>query len=246
MNDEQHGWLADVVRPTGPALVLATHNPKKLIEMRRLLEELKLEVTVLGLADLPNSQVPRETGKTFEENALIKARAAAADHGLPALADDSGLEVDALNGMPGIRSARWAGPEASDEENLELLLRQIDDVPDADRGARFVSAMALVVPGQEGAGQEGAGQDGAGQDGAEQATEHVVRGVWPGHITLEPTGSEGFGYDPIFAPDDAKGTAAQLDPADKDVRSHRGQALRLILPLVVETLSAEVSAAKED
>ena len=227
MNDEQHGWLADVVRPAGPALVLATHNPKKLIEMRRLLEELRLEVTVLGLADLPNSQVPRETGKTFEENALIKARAAAADHRLPALADDSGLEVDALNGMPGIRSARWAGSEATDEENLELLLRQIDDVPDADRGARFVSAMALVVPGEQGA-------------------EHVVRGVWPGRITLEPTGSEGFGYDPIFAPDDAKGTAAQLDPADKDERSHRGQALRLILPLVVDTVSADASGAKGD
>ncbi|MGJ6981425.1 RdgB/HAM1 family non-canonical purine NTP pyrophosphatase [Aestuariimicrobium soli] len=205
--------------------MLATHNPKKLVEMQRLLEELQVEATVLGLADLPNSRVPRETGKTFEENALIKARAAAAEHGLPALADDSGLEVDALNGMPGIRSARWAGPEATDEENLELLLRQIDDVDEADRGARFVSAMALVVPSSDG-----------------ELTEHVVRGEWPGRITAEPTGSEGFGYDPIFAPADAKGTAAQLDPADKDERSHRGQALRLILPKVVETVTATTGA----
>ncbi|WP_211217346.1 MULTISPECIES: RdgB/HAM1 family non-canonical purine NTP pyrophosphatase [Aestuariimicrobium] len=205
--------------------MLATHNPKKLVEMQRLVEEMKLDVAVLGLADLPNSVAPPETGTTFEENALIKARAAAAAHGLPALADDSGLEVDALNGMPGIRSARWAGSDATDEENLELLLRQIDDVPEADRRARFVSAMALVVPGAHG-----------------ERREHVVRGEWPGHITVEPSGSEGFGYDPIFAPDNAKGTAAQLDPDEKDKRSHRGQALRLIMPLVAQTLAADQSA----
>lgn len=216
--EPQAAWLADVVRPEGNTLVLATHNAKKLAEMRRLLDEHNLDVTVLGMGDLARFDVPAETGRTFEDNALIKARAAAEAHGMPALADDSGLEVDALNGMPGIRSARWAGSEATDEDNLELLLRQIDDVAEADRGARFVSAIALVVPSSDG------------------VREHVVRGEWPGHITVEPSGSEGFGYDPIFAPDNAKGTAAQLDPTEKDQRSHRGQALRQIVAVIAEEL----------
>jgi len=189
-------------------VVLATHNAKKLAELRRLVEAAGLDVTVLGLSDLPGYPEPAETETTFEGNALIKARAAVAETGRIALADDSGIAVDRLNGMPGVRSARWAGPGSTDLANNELLLRQLDDVPEPHRTAQFVCAMAMVTP-----------------DGSE-----VVRhGVVEGRLVREPRGENGFGYDPLFVPDGHERTTAELDPAAKDAISHRGRAVRAIL-----------------
>lgn len=189
-------------------VVLATHNAKKLAELRRLVTAAGLDVHVLGLSELPPYEEPAETETTFEGNALIKARAAVRETGRIALADDSGIAVDRLNGMPGVRSARWAGPGASDEDNNLLLLRQLDDVLDPHRTARFVCAMALVTP-----------------DGAE-----IVRhGVVDGRLISSPRGENGFGYDPLFVPDGHEETTAELDPAVKDAISHRGRAVRAIL-----------------
>ncbi|MDN5859122.1 MAG: non-canonical purine NTP pyrophosphatase, partial [Pseudonocardia sp.] len=150
-----------------------------------------------------------ETGATFGENALAKARDAAAASGLPAVADDSGLAVDALNGMPGVLSARWCGRHGADEENVTLVLGQLHDVPDERRGARFVCAAALVLPG---------------------GPEILVHGEWPGRLARAPRGTNGFGYDPIFVPDGEERTSAELSPAAKDAASHRGRALRALLP----------------
>lgn len=189
-------------------VVLATHNAKKLAELRRLVEAASLPVTVLGLADLPAAPEPAETETTFEGNALIKARDAVARTGRIALADDSGIAVDRLNGMPGVRSARWAGPGSTDADNNTLLLRQLDDVPDPHRRARFVCAMAMAAP-----------------DGRE-----VVRhGVVEGRLLHGPRGDKGFGYDPLFVPDGHDLSTAELDPAAKDAISHRGRAVRAIL-----------------
>ena len=194
---------------TGTVL-LATRNPHKLTELRRLLAAGGVtELAVIGLDEVAEYQEPAETGVSFEENALIKARAAAAATGLPALADDSGLAVDALNGMPGVLSARWSGRHGDDVANLELLLAQMSDVPDARRGAQFVCAAALVLP-----------------DG----TERVLRATWPGMLATAARGSNGFGYDPIFVPDGESRTSAELSPEEKDAASHRGQALRAMLP----------------
>jgi len=189
-------------------VVLATHNPKKLAELRRLVAEAHAGLRVLGLDDVAAYPEPAETEWTFEGNALLKARACVTATGLPALADDSGLEVDALNGMPGVRSARWAGPGASDAENLALLLRQTADLPDDRRRARFVCAMALVLP-----------------DG----TEHVIERAMPGRLVGEPRGANGFGYDPAFVADGRAVTNAELTPAEKDAISHRGQAVRAMV-----------------
>jgi XTP/dITP diphosphohydrolase len=146
---------------------------------------------------------------TFEENALAKARDAVAATGRPAVGDDSGIAVDALNGMPGVLSARWAGTARDDGANLRLLLEQLADVPDERRGGAFVCAAALVTP---------------------AGAETVVRGEWPGTITRAPRGANGFGYDPIFRPAGEDVTSAELAPAAKDRLSHRGRALRLLLP----------------
>jgi XTP/dITP diphosphohydrolase len=188
--------------------LLATANPHKLDELRRLLAP--EELTVLGLADLGGEYTePVEDGATFEDNALIKARAACRASGLPALADDSGLAVDALNGMPGVLSARWSGRHGDDAANLELVLAQVAAVPDERRGAAFVCAAALVLP-----------------DG----TSEVLRATWRGALARAPRGGNGFGYDPIFVPSGLDVTSAELDPAQKDAISHRGQALRAMLP----------------
>lgn len=165
-------------------------------------------LTLLSLSDVPPFEEAPETGATFEENALAKARDAYAATGIPAVADDSGLAVEALNGMPGVLSARWSGAHGDDVANLELLLGQLRDVPDERRGAAFVSACALV--------------SGAG--------ETVVRGEWTGAIAREPRGEGGFGYDPIFVPDGSGLSAAELTPAEKDAASHRGRALALLVP----------------
>jgi XTP/dITP diphosphohydrolase len=198
-------------------VLLATANQGKLAELRALLPD---SVTVLGLADVAHYDALPETGATFEDNALLKARQAADETGIVALADDSGLEVEALNRMPGVLSARWSGVHGNDPANNALLLAQIADVPDEQRGAAFVSAVALVTP-----------------DGREE----VTRGRWPGRIVREPRGSNGFGYDPLFVPaeSDADGTgrtSAELSAAEKNALSHRGRAIRTMLPTILEVL----------
>ena len=191
-------------------LLVATRNAAKLVELRRLLDAERIAgVRVLGLADVPEFPEEPETGATFAENALAKARDATKATGLAAVADDSGLAVDALGGMPGVLSARWAGRHGDDRANLELVLGQLADVPDERRGAAFVCAAALVVPG----GQE-----------------VVVHGEWTGRLVRAPRGSNGFGYDPIFVPDGETRTSAELAPEEKDALSHRGRAMRALLP----------------
>jgi XTP/dITP diphosphohydrolase len=191
-------------------LLLATRNPGKLVELRRMLAAADVGgVEVVGLADLPPYPDAPETGATFAENALAKARDAVAATGLPAVGDDSGLAVDALNGMPGVLSARWSGAHGDDLANLRLLLGQLADVPDERRGAAFVCAAALVRP-----------------DGSET----VVHGEWRGALTRAPRGRNGFGYDPIFVPEGETRTSAELPSVEKDAVSHRGRALRALLP----------------
>lgn len=191
-------------------VLLATRNAKKLVELRRILEsEGVTGIEVVGLDAVPEFPEAPETGATFEDNAIAKAADAAKATGLPAVADDSGLAVDALNGMPGVFSARWSGRHGDDQANLDLLLGQLTDVPDSRRGGAFVSASALVLPG---------------------GAEVVVRGEWRGTIIREQRGANGFGYDPIFVPEGETRTSAQLTPEEKDADSHRGRALRLLLP----------------
>jgi XTP/dITP diphosphohydrolase len=191
-------------------VVLATRNAKKLVELRRILDaEGVTGVEVVGLDAVPPFPEAPETGATFEETALAKAGDAAKATGLPAVADDSGLAVDALSGMPGVFSARWSGKHGNDQANLDLVLGQLADVPDDRRGAAFVCAAALVVP-----------------DGEEV----VVRGEWRGTIIREERGGNGFGYDPIFVPEGESRTSAELSAEEKDADSHRGRALRQLLP----------------
>ncbi len=198
-----------------PLIVVATHNAKKAVELRRVLATEALGVQVLTLDEVAGYPEPAETEPSFEDNALIKARAAAHETGLVAVADDSGLAVDLLNGMPGVRSARWAGPRATDAENLELLIRQLEDTAFEQRTARFVCAMAMVTP-----------------DGREW----TVTADMPGRLVLEPRGSNGFGYDPIFIANGQHGTNAELSPDAKDAISHRGRAVRALVPLLREVL----------
>lgn len=191
-------------------LLLATRNAKKLGELRRIVAAEGLSgIEVIGLADVPSFPEAPETAPDFEGNAVAKARDAVAATGLAAIADDSGLAVDALNGMPGVLSARWSGRHGDDEANLDLVLGQLRDVPDERRGAQFVCAAALVLPSGE---------------------ETVVRGEWRGTLIRERRGANGFGYDPIFRPDGEGRTSAELEPAEKDAASHRGLALRALLP----------------
>ncbi|SDK89528.1 XTP/dITP diphosphohydrolase [Actinopolyspora mzabensis] len=191
-------------------LLLATRNAAKLAELRRILDDAGVAgLHVIGLDDVSEFPEAPETGATFEANAVAKAVDAARATGLPAVADDSGLAVDALNGMPGVLSARWAGGHGDDRANLDLVLAQLGDVPDERRGAAFVAAAALVTP---------------------EGSETVVRGTWPGRLIREPRGSNGFGYDPIFVPEGETRTSAELSAAEKDADSHRGRALRELLP----------------
>jgi XTP/dITP diphosphohydrolase len=205
-------------------VVLATNNAKKLAELRRLVAAEAPHIEVLGLADVATYPEPAETERTFEGNALLKARACVAATGLPALADDSGLAVDVLNHMPGVRSARWAGPGASDEENNSLLLRQLADVPPTERTARFVCAMALALP-----------------DGSE----HVRVGVMHGRLAVSPAGQNGFGYDPLFVADGYTMTNGELGPSTKDAISHRGRAVRAILPVLIAEMRRLELVARE-
>lgn len=196
-------------------ILLASHNAKKLAELRRILTPLVPELTVLGLDDVAAYAEPVEDAATFEGNALLKARAGVLATGLPTLADDSGLCVDALNGMPGVLSARWSGRPKSDDRNNTLLLDQLADVPAERRGAHFVCAVAYVAPG---------------------GRELVVEGRMTGQVTTAPAGTGGFGYDVVFVPEGHRVTSAELTTAEKDAISHRGRALREIAPLVAAEL----------
>ncbi|PRI11874.1 non-canonical purine NTP pyrophosphatase [Leucobacter massiliensis] len=199
-------------------LVLASHNAHKLEELRRILGPLIPGIELIGY-DGPE---PVEDGLSFEENALIKARAAAAHTGLPAIADDSGIAVDVLGGCPGIFSARWGGPERSDARNVELLLWQLSDVADEHRSAGFVCAAALALPPVNGTAGE----------------EICELGVWPGRVLREPAGEHGFGYDPIFQPEGETRSAAELTGAEKDLLSHRTRAFGALAPEIRERLAA--------
>src|SRR5579859_4084238 len=194
------------------ALVLATRNEGKLRELARILGA---DVKLVGLDAFPGAPDVPETGATFEANALLKARAIAAYTGLPAVADDSGLCVDALNGMPGVLSARWAGQHGADQANLNLVLAQIADVPDGRLGARFVCAAALADP---------------------AGGETVVTGEVAGRLVRVPRGTGGFGYDPIFVPTGFDVTTAEMTPEAKDAISHRGRAFRALAPYITGRL----------
>jgi XTP/dITP diphosphohydrolase len=204
---------------TGSAakLVLATRNPAKRAELTRILADGDVPVHLVTLDGFPDLPEVAETGRTFAENALLKARAVAAFTGLPAVADDSGLCVDFLNGMPGVLSARWSGRHGDDEANLRLVLGQLADVPAGQRGAHFACAAALVLP---------------------SGAEHVTDGVMDGSLTDAPRGTNGFGYDPIFVPGASDLTTAQMAPADKDKISHRARALRALAPVITALLGS--------
>ena len=204
----------DVIAVAADTVVLATRNAGKLRELARILgaqDSGGAQIRLAGLDEFPGAPDVPETGATFEENALLKARAIASYTGLPAVADDSGLCVDALSGMPGVLSARWAGAHGDDQANLELVLAQLADVPDARRGAQFVCAAALVVPGTR---------------------EWVVTGRVEGRLIRSPRGSGGFGYDPIFLPDGFGQTTAEMTAEAKDAISHRGRAFRALAPFI--------------
>ncbi|HEY9564004.1 MAG TPA: RdgB/HAM1 family non-canonical purine NTP pyrophosphatase [Nocardioides sp.] len=200
---------------------LASRNAKKLAEMERILSPLVAGIRVLGLDDVDTYDEPVEDQPDFAGNALLKARAAVAATGLPAVADDSGLCVDALNGMPGVRSARWSGPPKSDQRNNELLLAQLYDVPDERRGAHFTCAVAFCVPGADGA-----------------LSEHVVEGRMDGRIIREVRGEGGFGYDVLFVAEGYDVTTAELSREEKDAISHRGRAMRELAPMMARVLQA--------
>ncbi|MED5813460.1 RdgB/HAM1 family non-canonical purine NTP pyrophosphatase [Mycolicibacterium sp. 050232] len=196
-----------------PRLLVASRNAKKLAELRRVLDAAGITgLDLVSLADVAAYDEAPETGATFEENALAKAADGFRATGLACVADDSGISVDALNGMPGVLSARWSGRHGDDPANTSLLLGQLADVPDERRGAAFVSACALVSP----------------------SGSTVVRGEWPGTVTRSPRGDGGFGYDPVFLPAGSTLTAAELSPAEKDAASHRGRALALLVPALRE------------
>ena len=195
-------------------MVLATKNAGKVEELRRILGE---AVELVGLDEVTPYEPGPETGATFAENALAKALEAVQHTGLPAVADDSGLAVDAMNGMPGVLSARWAGRHGDDRANLELLLAQLADVPDERRQAGFVCAAAYALP---------------------NGRSEVVLGQMRGRLVREPRGSGGFGYDPLLVPDGLDRTTAELSAEEKDAISHRGQAFRRLAPQLVAALQA--------
>jgi XTP/dITP diphosphohydrolase len=202
-------------------VVLATRNAGKVEELRRIVADAGLDVELVGADAFASLPDVAETGTTFAANALLKARAVAAYTGLPAIADDSGLCVDALNGMPGILSARWAGRHGADDENLDLLLAQLDEVPDERRGAHFFCAAAVAMP--------------PGRHG-EPGEARVVEGQVDGSLLRARRGTGGFGYDPIFLPYGSARTTAEMPAAEKDAISHRGQAFRGLVPVLAELL----------
>ncbi|MFE0771800.1 RdgB/HAM1 family non-canonical purine NTP pyrophosphatase [Streptomyces sp. NPDC058861] len=196
-------------------LILATRNAGKITELHAILADAGLDLELVGADAYPEVPDVKETGVTFAENALLKAHALARATGLPAVADDSGLCVDVLNGAPGIFSARWSGTHGNDRANLDLLLAQLSDIADEHRGAHFACAAALALP-----------------DG----TERVVEGTMPGTLRHTPAGTNGFGYDPILQPEGYDITCAELTPSEKNAISHRGKAFRALVPVVRELL----------
>ncbi|MCX6446253.1 MAG: XTP/dITP diphosphatase [Actinobacteria bacterium] len=199
-------------------LVLATRNQGKIREFRRILDAISQgAINLVGLEEFPHTTDVEETGKTFKENALLKAHSVCKETGLPAIADDSGLCVDALNGAPGIYSARYAGLHGDDEANNRKLLRELENVPEEKRGAHFTCAAALVLP-----------------DGRE----HVAEEIFEGSILYAPIGDHGFGYDPLFRPQGFSISSAQMSAEEKDLISHRGKSLRAIAPHVISLLTS--------
>jgi XTP/dITP diphosphohydrolase len=199
-------------------LLLATRNQGKIVEFRRILDALAPEkIELVGLDQFPDLHDVDETGSTFQENALLKAREMSEATGLPAIADDSGLCVDALNGDPGIFSARWAGSHGNDKANLEKVLDQLRDVGDEKRTAYFICVAALYLP---------------------NGTSHCEEGRFYGSILKSPVGENGFGYDPIFQPEGLAISSAQMSSEEKDAMSHRGKALRAIAPHVMSALNS--------
>ncbi|CAB4903866.1 unannotated protein [freshwater metagenome] len=196
-------------------MILASKNAHKLVELRRILEQVGLDIDLVGISEFPDLPDVDETGTSFAANALLKARAISAFTGLPAIADDSGISVDALNGMPGIYSARWAGTHGDDEANLNLLIAQLDHVPAKRRGAAFHCAAAIVTP---------------------EGDERVVEGTLDGVLITERRGSNGFGYDPIFMPLGHQVTTAEMSDAQKDAISHRGRALQALAPVIEQLI----------
>jgi XTP/dITP diphosphohydrolase len=209
--------------PERPVLLLASANQGKLRELRAILDGLPVRLVGLGDAGLGDPPEVEETGGTFLENALLKARAYAAWSGLAAVADDSGLEVDALGGAPGVRSARYAGEGAGDQANLDKLLDAMAGVPPERRTARFRCAAALVDP---------------------TVGEWHAEAAWEGQVLDRPRGSGGFGYDPVFLPDGWALTSAEVDQATKDAASHRGKAFRALRPAIEAWARAQIASPR--
>ncbi|WP_181768809.1 RdgB/HAM1 family non-canonical purine NTP pyrophosphatase [Streptomyces albidus (ex Kaewkla and Franco 2022)] len=196
-------------------LILATRNASKVTELQAILAEADLGLELIGADAFPEIPDVKETGTTFAENALLKARTLAHETGIPAIADDSGLCVDVLGGSPGIFSARWAGRHGDDKANLDLLLAQLSDIDSEHRAAHFACAAALALP-----------------DG----TERVVEGSLRGTLRHTPSGTGGFGYDPVLQPDGDTRTCAEMTPEEKNAISHRGRAFRALVPSIRELL----------
>ena len=197
-------------------LVIATRNAGKITELRRILDSLSDgAIELVGVDQFPDLVDVQETGSTFKENSLLKATYTAAMTGLPSIADDSGICIDALGGAPGIFSARWAGVHGNDKANVEKVLDELKDVPDYKRGAHFICVAALAMP-----------------DGREM----VEEGLFHGRILRAPIGDQGFGYDPIFSPLGMSISSAQMSADEKDLVSHRGKSLRALAPHVMEML----------
>ncbi|MBI3429985.1 MAG: RdgB/HAM1 family non-canonical purine NTP pyrophosphatase [Actinobacteria bacterium] len=197
-------------------VVLATRNLGKIEEFRRILDEIHSDsIDLVGLEHFPELEDVEETGETFLENALLKARTVCSETGLPSIADDSGLCIDALDGSPGIFSARWSGVHGNDRANIEKVLKELYSIPAQERGAHFTCVSAFVMP-----------------DGSETTAEGILQGL----ILTEPMGDHGFGYDPIFRPLGSALSLAQLNAREKDSMSHRGKSLRAIAPRVAAML----------
>jgi len=241
------------VSPSPPRLLLASGNPGKLRELRAILHGLPVEL--VGLADAGAGEPPEvaETGATFLENALEKARAYAAWSGLAAVADDSGLEVDALGGAPGVRSARYAGEVAGDQANLDKLLAELAGVPPERRTARFRCAAVLVDRAWGSGGlkeRSGRPPEGWGSGGLKERSDRPpegwvewhAEGTWEGRLLEAPRGTGGFGYDPVFLPDGWDRTSAEVDQATKDAASHRGRAFRALRPAIEAWAAARAAA----